>query len=238
MNLYLIIAGFFLAYVLCLAGALLLAQKNTKTTDRAILQGTSGEQRVAQALAKAGYAVITDLTVKYGVGTHQIDHVVCGQNTLFVIETKTWSGTIEGRAGDQSWKLYRPRGRGKFETYNPLRQNQTHAEVISAITRVPVIPLVVSAGFVRVPDDLGSRVLSLAGLPAVLGPPGPPTGRIESAFAGLARRKASWGQKSLSSRHRQWMAHGRRFNPVRALWVASAISLVCALWTAERLFTG
>jgi hypothetical protein len=65
---------------------------------------------------------------------HQIDHVVCGQDRLFVIETKTWRGEIEGRAGGPTWTLRRPRSRGAITVYNPLFQNQTHAEVISAIT--------------------------------------------------------------------------------------------------------
>lgn len=43
------------------------------------------------------------------------------------------------------------------------------------------------------------------------------------------------GQGRLSARHRRRMAHGHRFGPIRALWVACAISLACALLAAEQL---
>ncbi len=42
---------------------------------------------------------MTDLTIQNGNRTHQIDHIVAGRDRLFVLETKTWRGTIEGRAG-------------------------------------------------------------------------------------------------------------------------------------------
>lgn len=228
----------FAAYVGCGAGALWLGQQKRSGDDRAARLGSSGEQRVARTLTQARYAVLTDLTVQRGRGTHQIDHIVCGRERLFVLETKTWRGRIEGRAGDQYWRLIRPRSRDPITTYNPLAQNQTHAEVIGSLCHVPVSPIVVSAGFLEVPPELASRVMPLASLPAFLGPPGPPTGRVGAAFDELARRKAAWNQQALSARHKRWMTHGRRFDPVRGLWVASAISLACALITAQKIFAG
>jgi hypothetical protein len=235
---YAILAAFFTAYLGCGAGALWLGRQRRAGDDRATRHGNSGEQRVARTLERAGYTMLTDLTVQQGRGTHQIDHVVCGQDRLFVLETKTWRGRIEGRAGDREWTLRRPRSREAIRAYNPLHQNQTHAQVIGGICHVPVTPLVVSAGFLQVPPELADRVMPLASLPAFLGPPGPPTGRIARAFEELARRKAAWGQAALSAQHRRWMAHGRRFDPVRALWVGSVVSLACALLTAQRLLSG
>jgi Holliday junction resolvase-like predicted endonuclease len=218
--------------------ALWLGKGKKQDEDRAARHGNSGELRVARSLAKAGYTLLTDLTVQHGGGTHQIDHVVRGQDRLFVIETKTWRGEIEGRAGGQTWTLHRPRRRGAITVYNPLFQNQTHADVINAMTGVPVTPLVVSAGFLTVPPELAARVLALPGLPAHLGPPRAPTGRIERAFRELTRRKAAWGQKTLAARHIRWMRASRHFDPVRALWVASAVCLVCAAFTEQRLLSG
>ena len=238
MTSYLTMAGFFTAYLACSAGALWFGKGQKQADDRAVRHGNSGEQQVARTLAKAGYTVLTDLTVQHHGGTHQIDHVVRGQDRLFVIETKTWRGEIEGRAGGQTWTLRRPRRRGAITVYNPLFQNQTHAEIVGAIAGVPVTPLVVSVGFLTVPPEIAERILTLPGLPARLGPPGPPTGRIERAFEALARRKAGWGQKTLAARHMRWMRTGRRFNPVRALWLASAACLVCAAFTAQRLLSG
>lgn len=238
MTSYLAVAGFFASYLACSAGALWLAKGQKQDDNRAVRHGTSGEQRVARTLAKAGYTVLTDLTVQHRGGTHQIDHVVRGQDRLFVIETKTWRGKIEGRAGGQNWTLRRPRSRGAITVYNPLFQNQTHAEIIGAIAGVPVTPLVVSAGFLTMPPEVAERVLALSGLPGHLGPPGPPTGRIERAFEALTRRKTAWGQKSLTARHTRQMRTGRRFDPVRALWVASVVCLVCAAFSVQRLLSG
>jgi Nuclease-related domain len=169
--------------------------------------------------------------------SHQIDHIVWGRDRLFVIETKTWHGVIEGRAGDETWTLRRPRGRAAITAYNPLFQNRRHAEVIGAMSGVPVTPLVVSAGFVRVPQAFSDQVIPLASLPARLGPVGPSSRRVEEAFLELSRQKEASGQGRLSARHRRRMAQGHRFDPVRALWVASVISLACALLAVEQLAT-
>lgn len=235
---YAVLAAFFASYVGCAAGALWLSQERRAGDDRAARHGSRGEQRVARALGRAGYAVLSNLTVQRDSGTHQIDHIVCGQDRLFVLETKTWRGTIGGTAADREWTLRRPRSRAAIRVYNPLRQNETHAEVIGGLCRVPVTPLIVSAGFVEVPPEFAGRVLPLAGLPAFLGPPGPPARRVARAFDDLTQRKAAWGQARLSARHRRWMVHGRRFDPVRALWLASFVSLAAALLTAHRLLSG
>jgi len=232
------LALFFAAYLGCSGGALWLGRGKKQVEDHALKHGTSGEQRVERTLRRAGYTVLTDLTVRQGKGTHQIDHIVCGQDRLCVLEIKTWHGTIEGRAGDQSWTLRRPRNRSPITVYNPLFQNQTHAEIIGAITRAPVTPLVISAGFIKAPPEIADRVVSLAGLPAMLGPPGAPTGRMQTAFEALAQLKTGWNQKALATRHKRWMTTSRRFNPVRALWVASAVSLACAVVVLQRALSG
>ncbi len=230
-------AGFFLAYLVCGGAALWLGRREKRRTDRDMRHGKSGEQRVARALSQAGYAVLTDLTVTSGNTSHQIDHIVRGRDRLFVIETKTWHGVIEGRAGDESWTLRRPRGRPAIKAYNPLFQNGRHAEVIGAMCGVPVTPLVVSAGFVRVPQAFSDQVVPLPSLPARLGPVGPSSQRVEQAFHDLSRRKEASGQGRLSARHRHRLTHGQRFDPVRALWVASVISLACALVAVEQFVT-
>ena len=217
------LALFFAAYLGCSGGALWLGRGKKQVEDHALKHGTSGEQRVERTLRRAGYTVLTDLTVRQGKGTHQIDHIVCGQDRLCVLEIKTWHGTIEGRAGDQSWTLRRPRNRSPITVYNPLFQNQTHAEIIGAITRAPVTPPVISAGFIKAPPEIAD---------------GAPTGRIQTAFEELAQLKTGWNQKALATRHKRWMTTSRRFNPVRALWVASAVSLACAVVVLQRALSG
>ncbi len=231
-----ILAVWFATYLACLGGALALGRHSKSRDDLASQQGASGEQRVARTLSQAGYRVLTDLTIQNGNRTYQIDHIVAGRDRLFVLETKTWRGTIEGRAGGQTWTLRRPKSRSTLSVYNPLRQNQTHAEVIDAITRVPITPLIVTAGYLKASPELAPMICSLAALPALLGPPGLLSERIERAFRDLEKTKAAWTQKPLAKRHINSMKNDRRFHPARVLWVASAVSLACALMTAERLF--
>src|SRR6516165_2389248 len=83
-----ILAVFFVAYLGCGAGALWLGKRRWVRDDRTARSGNSGEQRVARTLERAGYRVLTDLTVQQGQRTHQIDHVLGGRDRLFVLETK------------------------------------------------------------------------------------------------------------------------------------------------------
>lgn len=118
--------GFILTALIC-AAALWLGRREQRGADRDMRHGATGEQRVDRALTRAGYAVLTDITVTWGNATHQIDHIVRGRDQLFVIETKTWHGVIEGRAHDENWTVRRPRGRSAITVYNPLFQNRKHA---------------------------------------------------------------------------------------------------------------
>jgi hypothetical protein len=79
-------------------------------------------------------------------------------------------------------------------------------------------------------------ICSVAGLSALSGSPGPLSARIERAFHGLEQTKSAWSQTTIARGHINWMKNDRRFHPARALWVASAVSLACALLTAERIF--
>lgn len=185
-------AGFFLAYLLCGGAALWLGRREKRRGDRDMRHGASGEQRVARTLMRAGYAVLTDLTVTWGNSSHQIDHIVRGRDRLFVIETKTWHGVGEGRAGDASWTLRRPKGRAAITAYNPLLQNRRHAEVIGAMCDVPVTPLVVSAGFVRVPQ--ATRLFRWRAFPCAWDRPGlHPSGWNGLSLTSAGERKP-WGR--------------------------------------------
>lgn len=232
------VAAFFVAYLVCGGCALKLSKRKEQTNTKAILDGNSGEKRVHVALAKAGYNVLTDLTVKIGNGTHQIDHVVCGQDRLFVLETKTWRGLIEGRPNDKNWKLIRPRSRSAITAYNPIFQNETHAKVISSLCRIPITPLVVSAGFLRVSSGLENLVIPLASLPSVIGPPNCQSEKVLGAFAYLSKLKTSSSQERLSKSHKIKMIYGNKFSLVRTLLVACIVSFGCFLVSAYQMFSG
>jgi hypothetical protein len=69
---------------------------------------------IANPRSKTGYA--------------QIDHVLITPYAVFVIETKNYKGNVRGKREDKTWRV-----NGKFNMYNPLRQNRTH---INALKRV------------------------------------------------------------------------------------------------------
>src|SRR5579875_3258667 len=65
---------------------------------------------------------------KSRTGYSQIDHVVITPYGLFVIETKNYKGEIKGKRTDKRWNVS-----GRFNPYNPLRQNYGHIKVLENI---------------------------------------------------------------------------------------------------------
>ena len=226
------------ACIACAVAALWLTRERRIIAGSAADHGTKGEQRVNDVLTRAGYAVLTDITLKHGGGTHQIDHIVRGPDRLWVIETKTWHGTAVGRPSGRKWTLYRPHGRPPVIAYNPLLQNRRHAEIIGKICRVPVTPLVVSASALSLSPALTGLVLPLSALTARLGPAGPHRTQIERAFADLTLRKAAWNQKDLADRHRRWMEKDWRGEPALLLFVVSLASFAGAIYEMYPIFSG
>ena len=60
--------------------------------------GLEGENKTNAIFEKLSddYYVLSDLNVKVGNKTSQIDNIVVGSNGIFVIETKNLNGLIEG----------------------------------------------------------------------------------------------------------------------------------------------
>jgi hypothetical protein len=75
---------------------------------------------------------------KASSGYSQIDHILITPWTIFVIETKNYSGSIRGSRKDTTWTV-----NGKFKMMNPFRQNFGHIEAIKK-----VIPYAEKASFV------------------------------------------------------------------------------------------
>ncbi|WP_057763322.1 nuclease-related domain-containing protein [Cytobacillus praedii] len=61
-------------------------------------------------------------------GFSQIDHIVITPYTLFVIETKNYTGTIYGDRNRAKWCV-----NGKFPMMNPFNQNYGHIQAIKAV---------------------------------------------------------------------------------------------------------
>lgn len=96
------------------------------------IAGRSEEKRVA-ALLKSGlpmnnYKILNDLYFEVPFPT-QIDHLVISKYGIYVIETKSKSGTVIGRMELDQWTdQYNDNCARTF--YSPIKQNETHANAI------------------------------------------------------------------------------------------------------------
>lgn len=104
-------------------------------------KGELGERAVATELSLLNkdnpeecakeYLIINDLLLVDGMSSAQIDHVVVSQYGVFVIETKTMSGTISGSLASEYWE--QSLGGNLYKFLNPILQNAGH---INAIRRI------------------------------------------------------------------------------------------------------
>ena len=103
---------------------------------RANILGWLGEMvlhwKLKHVLDQQQYIVMHDIMLPTEEGTTtQIDHIVVSQWGIFVIETKTYSGTIYGKKGEPQWTVkYHFRRKG-FPRQNPLRQNYKHIATLA-----------------------------------------------------------------------------------------------------------
>lgn len=111
-------------------------------------KGARGESRVARQLNKLKdeeYKVFSDVLIRTGSGSSQIDHVVISIYGIFVIETKNYSGWIHGNENSEYWTQSIYKKKTKFR--NPIRQNWAHIytlkEVLSDFRQVTYHPIVV-----------------------------------------------------------------------------------------------
>src|ERR1039458_2877587 len=65
-----------------------------------------GESLVVDAIASrfaSPHVLLNNVTIKTGIGTAQIDHVVVADTGIFVIESKHYTGWIFGGPHDRCW---------------------------------------------------------------------------------------------------------------------------------------
>lgn len=118
-----------------------------KRTSLRKCKGIEGEVTVGSILKKLDkdkYSVINNVMLRGKYGTSQIDHVVVSIYGIFVIETKNYSGTINGKENSDKW-VQSLNGK-KFEFQNPIKQNNSHVMVLSHLLNLDAnlfIPIVV-----------------------------------------------------------------------------------------------
>lgn len=99
-------------------------------------KGAVGEKIVSKVLGTTipgEQYVINDLLFSIDEGKScQIDHIFINKNAVWVIETKNYSGYIQGKENQREWVQVLYNGeRNTF--YNPIKQNATHIYHLSKI---------------------------------------------------------------------------------------------------------
>lgn len=95
--------------------------------------GLRGEQEVTKllktALGNDSY-ILNDISVRHGWKRTQMDHVVVTPRGIFVIETKTWRGEIEGDEQDALWSQVKQPGQKPLPVRNPILQNRRQIQIL------------------------------------------------------------------------------------------------------------
>ncbi|OPJ60948.1 nuclease-related domain-containing protein [Clostridium oryzae] len=100
--------------------------------------GWKGEEKSLKVYSKLSdsYIVMSDVYVTVDGETSQIDHIIIGDNGVFVVETKNINGIIEGNENSNKIIQYKiGRGGGSYtkEHYNPVKQVSTHVYRVSKL---------------------------------------------------------------------------------------------------------
>lgn len=170
--------------------------------SKSIKAGLRGESKVAAELARGldyDHYVFNDVSLRSGLRTAQIDHVVVGPGGVFVVETKNWGGHVTGGPRDPTWTQQGDAARPPRRHENPVLQNERHVRVLEAclkaagVTDYPVISVLVFASRgARIDADPGGAALCTpAGLPGFIAahaaPPRLSVAQIDAIVARLQR---------------------------------------------------
>lgn len=119
---------------------------NTDSSTAKIESGQKGEKEVVYTLSwldkEKKFIVINNITLQCEDKKQQFDHIVIGENGIFNIETKSYSGNITINE-DGNWTREKL---GRIEAIeNPLFQSQRHHKILNSLLRgkYPIIDIVV-----------------------------------------------------------------------------------------------
>jgi len=106
------------------------------------------------------YHVFSNVMLRTSNGTTQIDNVIISRKGIFVIETKSYTGTILGSYKDENWtkNVYG----NCFPFRNPLRQNYGHTkslEHLLGLSEDVFVPIVTFSGKVKLKVDAGRDIV-------------------------------------------------------------------------------
>jgi hypothetical protein len=126
------------------------------------IKGAEGERKVAAEIKRLGLTALHDVYLPSKHGTTQIDHIAQAGNTIIVIETKNYRGTILGTASDYQWRQSFRKGKST-PFLSPILQNKGHVDAVKANVApgADVRSLVVMAGKAKFPKGKPEGVVTL-----------------------------------------------------------------------------
>lgn len=86
---------------------------------------------LTQYCAHSTAHLLNNVTLEYGDGTTQIDHILISQNGIVVIETKHYSGWLFAHEQQAQWTQVKFQIRRKFQ--NPIHQNKKHVRAVEKL---------------------------------------------------------------------------------------------------------
>jgi hypothetical protein len=130
---------------------------------RARVIGSLGEALVRAELEDLDWPTLRNVVLVASGATVEIDHLACAPGAIVVLETKTYSGEVDGNPTSECWRLRLRDGRC-FKLPNALRQNAAHVLAVRRAVNddaVRVRGYVVNAGAGRFAPTLAATVVPL-----------------------------------------------------------------------------
>ncbi len=172
--------------------------------------GRIGERRVVGVVARTGLPALHDIYLRTPGGATQIDHIVRAGRTLFILETKHYSGACFGRPGERTWTQVSRGAKRRF--YNPLLQNDGH---VAAVRRAAgwgcrLRPLVVFTGSATFPAGMPAGVIDLPELDRLLAKAARwPVPSLRGALAWRRLQRRAEKAETAADAHRRSLKHAR-----------------------------
>lgn len=129
-----------MAWVIVGGIALFFAMSHYMKTDEIqaskskVESGRSGEQFVSKVFRENlpdDVYILNDIDVHDGSKTAQNDHILVHNSGIYLVETKTYGGRLEGHADDENWTQIKDNNgsSSRNRVTNPIKQNKYHREV-------------------------------------------------------------------------------------------------------------
>jgi len=145
-------------------GFLLGLRRKKKIKHKKENEGEAAVRKALTNFCKESTAhLLNNITLEYGDGTTQIDHILITQNGIIVIETKHYSGWLFANEKQKQWTQVKFKFKNKFQS--PIFQNKKHVQAVQKlldfIPKEQIQSLVVFTGDAEFKTEVPHGVIKL-----------------------------------------------------------------------------